>query len=552
MHAHAQLVASGLAFSYGPRSILRDISLSLAPGDRVGIVGPNGTGKSTLLRLLAAELDPELGTVAANPSAATVGLMRQQLDDQPDETVGAFISRSTGVGAVLAEFEASLVDVAEGAAGSDERYDTALSRYLATDASSFDARTGQAMDEVGLQGVELTDKVAELSGGQRTKVNLAAMLLASFDVLLLDEPTNDLDQAGLDLLESMLVSQERAIAVVSHDRTFLERVITSVYELEDHAHTGKRFNGGFEAWQHARDVARQQHYDAYDEFNTKRSQLQARAQTQQQWSAAGVRKAKTDKSEPDKNIKAHRIATSEKVAGKAKQTERALERLERNERVEAPWEPWELHLDFATAERSGTDVAALHAATVRLGEFTLGPVDVAVTAGDRIMITGENGFGQDHPAPGTVRRGRTRFRLSTMLGRSAQVSTLRQQRKLFADAPSLLRGFTDAVGCDDQVARSQLAKLGLDTQRIDRPVADLSPGEQTRAALGLFAVRGSNVLVLDEPTNHLDLPAIEQLEAALQAFPHTVLLVTHDRRLLEAVTTNRHWHVEHGQLVERR
>ena len=178
-------------------------------------------------------------------------------------------------------------------------------------------------------------------------------------------------------------------------------------------------------------------------------------------------------------------------------------------------------------------------------------LDVAVTAGDRIMITGENGLGKT-----TLLRalfGEVELDSgSVQLGRSVQVSTLRQQRKLFADAPSLLRGFTDVGGCDDQVARSQLAKLGLDTQRIDRPVADLSPGEQTRAALGLFAVRGSNVLVLDEPTNHLDLPAIEQLEAALQAFPHTVLLVTHDRRLLEAVTTNRHWHVEHGQLVERR
>ncbi len=174
-----------------------------------------------------------------------------------------------------------------------------------------------------------------------------------------------------------------------------------------------------------------------------------------------------------------------------------------------------------------------------------------MTAGDRIMITGENGLGKT-----TLLRalfGEVELDSgSVQLGRSVQVSTLRQQRKLFADAPSLLRGFTDVVGCDDQVARSQLAKLGLDTQRIDRPVADLSPGEQTRAALGLFAVRGSNVRVLDEPTNHLDLPAIEQLEAALQAFPHTVLLVTHDRRLLEAVTTNRHWHVEHGQLVERR
>ncbi len=196
-------------------------------------------------------------------------------------------------------------------------------------------------------------------------------------------------------------------------------------------------------------------------------------------------------------------------------------------------------------------MATLTGATVKLGDFTLGPVDVAVTAGDRIMITGENGSGKT-----TLLRalfGEVKLDSgSVQLGRSVQVSTLRQQRKLFADAPSLLRGFTDVVGCDDQVARSQLAKLGLDTQRIDRPVADLSPGEQTRAALGLFAVRGSNVLVLDEPTNHLDLPAIEQLEAALQAFPHTVLLVTHDRRLLEAVTTNRHWHVEHGQLVERR
>lgn len=551
MHAHAQLTASSLAFSYGPRPILRDISLTLAPGDRLGVVGPNGTGKSTLLRLLAGELEPELGVVASNPGAATVGLMRQQLDDQPHETVGDFISRTTGVGAVLAEFEASLVDVAEGAAGSDERYDQALDRYLASDAASFDAHTEQTMDEVGLAGVALSDHVAQLSGGQRTKVNLAAMLLASFDVLLLDEPTNDLDQSGLDLLETMLLGQERAIAVVSHDRAFLDRVITSVYELDDHSHTGTRFNGGFEAWQHARDVARQQHYDAYDEFNAKRSQLQSRAQTQQQWAAAGVRKAKTDKSEPDKNVKAHRIATSEKVAGKAKQTERALERLVRTESVEAPWEPWELQLDFAAAERSGTDVATLSAATVQQGDFTLGPVDIAVTAGDRIMITGANGSGKT-----TLLRalfGEIELDSGTQhQGRSVKVSTLRQQRELFADAPSLLRGFIDAVGCDDQVARSQLAKLGLDTQRLDRPVADLSPGEQTRAALGLFAARGSNVLVLDEPTNHLDLPAIEQLEAALDAFPHTVLLVTHDRRLLEAATTNRHWHVEAGHVVERR
>ena len=169
---------------------------------------------------------------------------------------------------------------------------------------------------------------------------------------------------------------------------------------------------------------------------------------------------------------------------------------------------------------------------------------------NRIMITGANGSGKTTLlralfADVALAEG------TQHVGRSVKVSTLRQQRRLFAEAHSLLRGFTDAVGCDDPTARSQLAKLGLDTQQIERPVADLSPGEQTRAALGLFAARGSNVLVLDEPTNHLDLPAIEQLEAALASFPHTVLLVTHDRRLLENVTSNRHWHLDDGVLTER-
>ncbi len=175
--------------------------------------------------------------------------------------------------------------MANSSAGADERYDRALARYLATDAAAFNEQSRQILDEVGLGTVDVDRQTNELSGGQRTKVNLAAMLLASFDVLLLDEPTNDLDQAGLAQLETMVVAQQRPVAVVSHDRAFLERVITSVYELDDHAHTGTRFNGGFAAWQTSRDVARQQHYDAYDEFNTKRSELQQRARTQQQWSA---------------------------------------------------------------------------------------------------------------------------------------------------------------------------------------------------------------------------------------------------------------------------
>ena len=172
-----------------------------------------------------------------------------------------------------------------------------------------------------------------------------------------------------------------------------------------------------------------------------------------------------------------------------------------------------------------------------------------LSAGDRVLITGANGSGKSTLLAALL--GEIALSSGTgQVGPSVRVAKLRQERDLFADAPSLLRGFTDATGADDQAARSQLAKLGLDAKRIDRAIGDLSPGERTRAALGLFAALGSNLLVLDEPTNHLDLAAIEALESALAVFPHTILLVTHDRRLIETVETNRRWHVESGRLTE--
>lgn len=549
MHSNAHLHAHGVGFAYGPRVIAHQLSLTLAPGDVLGIVGPNGSGKTTLLRLLVGELAPTTGQITSNPPSATVGLMRQQLDDLPDDTVRTCIERSTGISAVVAEFEQALADVAAGAPGADHRYDLALQNYLRLDAASFSEQIIRTLDHVGLSDQQLEQPTDTLSGGQRTKVALAAVLLASFDILLLDEPTNDLDQRGLELLEAMVRGNERAIGLVSHDRAFLESVTTAIFEIDAHAATGTRFNGGFTAWQHEREVAARQHRDDYREYQSKRHALQERSRTQQQWSTTGAQRAKRDRSEPDKHVRAHRIATSEKMASKAKQTQRALERLDRNERVDAPWEPWELRLDFAQAERSGTEVAALSAAVVRRGKFALGPIDATVLAGDRIAITGDNGSGKTtllqalfgHLA---LDRG------SQRQGPSVQVGWLRQQRSLFAQATSTLRGFTDAVGCDDPTARSQLAKLGLDADRVARAVSELSPGEQTRVALAVLAARGTNTLVLDEPTNHLDLPAIEQLEVALDAFPHTVLLVTHDRRLIDNVSVTRRWHLDNGTLHE--
>ena len=182
------------------------------------------------------------------------------------------------------------------------------------------------------------------------------------------------------------------------------------------------------------------------------------------------------------------------------------------------------------------------------GTFQLGPIDTTVVAGDRILLTGANGSGKTTLVRALL--GQQRLDTGTQrLGPSVKIGELRQARDIFSGSEWLLPAFVAAVGGDDHNARGQLAKLGLDTERIHRRTSELSPGEQTRAALGVFAALGSNLLILDEPTNHLDLPAIEQLESALRDYPHTVLLVTHDRRLIENVETNQRWHLEAGQLV---
>lgn len=549
MHASAQLVCTTAGFDYGPRTILDDITLTISPGDRIGVVGPNGTGKTTLLRMLCGELEPGAGSISPIPATASIGLLSQQLDDRPGDTVGEFLNRVTGAAAVMQEFEDSLAALAESQSDADERYDLALHRYMALDPASFTENAVRTLESVGASGVGLDRLAAELSGGERTRVNLAAMLLANFDVLLLDEPTNDLDHDGLRLLETMILSSQRPTVVVSHDRSFLRAITTSIFELDDHSHTGTRFNGGFEAWQHARELARQQHYDAFADFNDKRARLTDRARQQQQWSATGVSRAKKDKSEKDRNIRSNRIEASEKVASKAKQTQKALDRLVRTQSVDAPWEPWELQLEFASADRSGSEVAVLQQAVVERSGFTLGPIDATVSAGDRILITGLNGSGKTTLLQALLGELALTSGVNRV-GPAVRVASLQQDREFFGSASTLLAGFIEATGLDDAEARGQLAKLGLDTERILRPAGALSPGERTRAALGLFAAVGSNLLVLDEPTNHLDLPAIEQLEAALAVFPHTLLLITHDQQMIDAIETNRQWHLTEGRLVE--
>ena len=226
----ATLRARGVSFSFDARPVLAGVDLLVAPGQRVGVVGPNGVGKSTLLRVLAGQLAPDAGDVATAPPTATVGLLPQEPDRSPDETVTGFVARRTGVAAATAELEAATEALAAGASDADDRYSSALERWLALGGPDLEARLGTTLADLGLDGALADQPTATLSGGQAARVSLAATLLSRFDVLLLDEPTNDLDFDGLARLETFLVGLDAAAVVVSHDRAFLERVVTHVLD----------------------------------------------------------------------------------------------------------------------------------------------------------------------------------------------------------------------------------------------------------------------------------------------------------------------------------
>ncbi|MGH3155562.1 MAG: ABC-F family ATP-binding cassette domain-containing protein, partial [Streptosporangiaceae bacterium] len=504
-------------------------------------------GKSTLLRVLAGLTLSSSGTVSLTPPGVTIGYLPQEPDRRPGESVRQFLGRRTGVAAADAAMQAAADGLAEGTPGADDAYSQSLERWLALGGADLEERAESVAAGLGL-AVDLDHPMTALSGGQAARASLASLLLSRYDVFLLDEPTNDLDLDGLARLETFVQGLQAGTVVVSHDREFLARTVNRIVELDLAQQQVTVFGGGYGAYLAERETARTHARTEYEQYADKRGTLEERARRQRAWMDKGVRNAIRKASDPDKFIKAHRIEGSEKQAAKARQTERMIERLDV---VEEPRKEWQLQMEIAVAPRAGAVVASMRGAVVRRGAFTLGPVNLQIDWANRVAITGANGSGK------TTLLGALLGRIPldeghAAVGPSVIVGEIDQARDLFLGGEPLMDAFRAAVpDLEPAEVRTLLAKYGLRAGHVLRDVESLSPGERTRAALAVLQARGVNLLVLDEPTNHLDLPAIEQLESALASYPGTLLLVTHDRRMLEAVTTTRRFDVANGQVTER-
>ncbi len=537
-----QLVAHRLRAARGATELFAELDLVVAPGDVVGVVGPNGAGKTTLLELLAGTLRPDSGAVTRSPTDAAVGLLPQETQRIPGESLVAHLARRTGVAHARAELDRAAAALAQGTPGADARYSSAFDRWTALGAADLEGRAPQVLDEVGLD-VDPTRAMTSLSGGQAARASLAALLLSRYDVLLLDEPTNDLDLAGLELLERFVRDTRAGTVLVSHDREFLRRSVDRVVELDLHQQQVHHHGGGYDAYLTEREVRRRHDRERYAAYAGRVGELTERARAQRAWADKGARTARRDRSERDKFVRHHDIATSEQLASTARRTDRMIERLER---VDEPRSEWELQFAIAGAAPSGRVVASLDSAVVERDGFRLGPVSLQLDRGDRVAITGPNGAGKSTLLD-ALTGALTPDHGHAMIGASVVTGEIDQARAAFLSEDPLLDAFHDrAPDAATSELRTLLAKFGLRSDQVLRPAASLSPGERTRAGLALLQWRGVNLLVLDEPTNHLDLPAIEQLEQAVDRFEGTVLLVTHDRGLLDAFRSTRRWEVSDG------
>ena len=549
MRERAQLAMKDVSKAYGDRSVLDQVSLTVRPGEKAGVIGENGSGKSTLLRLLAGVERPDGGEITVGFPGG-IGHLAQTLDLDPARTVQDAVDAAL---ADLRELERRIAaaEAGLGEAGDDElaAYGDLLTTYEERGGYLADARVDAALSALGLARVARDRPLGSLSGGERSRLALACVLAAAPELLLLDEPTNHLDLQATTWLEDQLRAHRGTVLAVTHDRAFLERIATTILEVDRDTRAVTRYGDGWHGYRTAKAAARrrweQDHLDWLADL----------ARTEELVTAAGQRLAATGK-DPRQGFGKHRRSHEAKLSGQVRAARQRLWRL-RAAPVPAPPEP----LRFTTTPASGDndgDGLSRGVVVAELDDVVVGDrlrmSGLRIRTGDRLLVTGPNGAGKSTllrvlagelaPDSGTVRlpggTGRPEdparpHNTPRSEARPGLTGYLPQELPAVPSRLPLLRAFAAGRPGSPEEYEDELLALGLfRPDDLTVPVAALSVGQRRRLELARLLTRPADLLLLDEPTNHVALSLVEELEEALRTYAGAVVVVSHDRGFRDA------------------
>lgn len=535
------LTVSNISKKFRPEDdpILANISFTVNRGERVGIVGPNGAGKTTLLRIITGELAPDAGSVMLMGDTR-IGYLPQGLAVAEDTPIEAILYphmtalRSAEVeverlGALLAETDQFDMVMAE--------YSDALERLEHYSRTVQSGRGEAVLAGLGLANYPLDTPISYLSGGQKTRLSLASLLVNDPQLLILDEPTNHLDIQAIEWLEDWLNQFDGGVLVVSHDRTFLDRMVTGILALDPNTHSVSFYPGNYRDYVEAVRSERDKHWATWRD---QQAEIQRLKNDAQQTMARAV-----NRENATHDSSARRLA--KKVAKRAKAKEARLQRyLDSDERVEKPAQSWNLKLDLGDLPITGQDIIAFENLSIGYDRPLVSNLTLSVRPGERVAVIGQNGhgkttllktmIGEQSPLSGKVH-----------IGASVKIGYLAQEQDTLDPSRTVLEQFQREVNMNHTESRSFLHYFLFSGEDVFRSIHLLSYGERTRLMMAILVGRGANVLILDEPVNHLDIPSRELFEAALENFQGSVIAVVHDRYFVDRFADTI-WRVEDGQL----